>query len=175
MIRNRPRPEGWGRDEALLERGMAGEMAERSKALDWNSSYARKGIRGFESHSLRQLRQRGPLPPPSCPFYGGSHRFLRDDQPRIPPGPEGSNGSDDVGCRRRAGAGCLLLTGCARGSNGIAKRDPGGWRRGAPLKMGSVLALKKAWFSRPAMARSYARAGGPVKAGRVPRAACRVP
>ncbi len=31
-----------------------GEVAEWSKALDWNSSYARKGIRGFESHPLRQ-------------------------------------------------------------------------------------------------------------------------
>jgi hypothetical protein len=33
-------------------------MAERSKALDWNSSYARKGIRGFESHSLRHILSR---------------------------------------------------------------------------------------------------------------------
>jgi hypothetical protein len=30
-------------------------MAERSKALDWNSSKPRKGFRGFESHSLRQI------------------------------------------------------------------------------------------------------------------------
>ena len=39
-------------------------MAEWSKALDWNSSYARKGIRGFESHPLRHFfpgcRQRAP-------------------------------------------------------------------------------------------------------------------
>ena len=32
-----------------------GEVAEWSKALDWNSSYVRKGIRGFESHPLRQF------------------------------------------------------------------------------------------------------------------------
>ena len=31
----------------------AGEMAERSKALDWNSSNILTGVRGFESHSLR--------------------------------------------------------------------------------------------------------------------------
>ena len=31
-------------------------MAERSKALDWNSSKPRKGFRGFESHSLRHLQ-----------------------------------------------------------------------------------------------------------------------
>src|SRR5690242_13373465 len=29
-------------------------MAERSKALDWNSSNILTGVRGFESHSLRQ-------------------------------------------------------------------------------------------------------------------------
>ena len=28
-------------------------MAERSKALDWNSSNIFTGVRGFESHSLR--------------------------------------------------------------------------------------------------------------------------
>ncbi len=38
---------------------------------------------------------------------GGPRRFLRDDQPQIPPGPEGSNGSGAVGCRRVAGAGRL--------------------------------------------------------------------
>src|SRR5262249_30072232 len=32
-----------------------GEMAERSKALDWNSSNILTGVRGFESHSLRHL------------------------------------------------------------------------------------------------------------------------
>jgi hypothetical protein len=30
-------------------------MAERSKALDWNSSNILTGVRGFESHSLRHL------------------------------------------------------------------------------------------------------------------------
>jgi hypothetical protein len=30
-------------------------MAERSKALDWNSSNILTGVRGFESHSLRQI------------------------------------------------------------------------------------------------------------------------
>jgi hypothetical protein len=32
---------------------LIGEMAERSKALDWNSSNIFTGVRGFESHSLR--------------------------------------------------------------------------------------------------------------------------
>ncbi len=31
-------------------------MAEWSKALDWNSSNVLTGIRGFESHPLRQIR-----------------------------------------------------------------------------------------------------------------------
>ncbi len=39
--------------------------------------------------------------------HGGPRRFLRDDQPQTPPGPEGSNGSGAVGCRRGAGAGRL--------------------------------------------------------------------
>ena len=30
-----------------------GEVAERSKALDWNSSNIFTGVRGFESHPLR--------------------------------------------------------------------------------------------------------------------------
>jgi hypothetical protein len=30
-------------------------VAERSKALDWNSSNIFTGVRGFESHPLRQL------------------------------------------------------------------------------------------------------------------------
>jgi hypothetical protein len=41
-------------------------MAERSKALDWNSSNIFTGVRGFESHSLRQIN-------------GDPRRFLRDD------------------------------------------------------------------------------------------------
>jgi hypothetical protein len=32
-----------------------GEVAERSKALDWNSSNIFTGVRGFESHPLRQF------------------------------------------------------------------------------------------------------------------------
>jgi hypothetical protein len=59
-------------------------MAERSKALDWNSSNILTGVRGFESHSLRQkffLIERAPSRIPIWSFYGGSHRFLRDDQP----------------------------------------------------------------------------------------------
>jgi hypothetical protein len=30
-------------------------VAERSKALDWNSSNILTGVRGFESHPLRQI------------------------------------------------------------------------------------------------------------------------
>jgi hypothetical protein len=39
-------------------RPLAGEVAEWSKALDWNSSYIFTGVRGFESHPLRQNRKR---------------------------------------------------------------------------------------------------------------------
>ena len=35
-------------------------MAERSKALDWNSSNIFTGVRGFESHPLRHRNERGP-------------------------------------------------------------------------------------------------------------------
>jgi hypothetical protein len=49
---------------------LIGEMAERSKALDWNSSKPRKGFRGFESHSLRQI-QKGLFVGP-FEFGGGS-------------------------------------------------------------------------------------------------------
>ncbi len=44
------------------------------------------------------------------------HRSLRDDQPQTPPGPEGSNGSGEVGRRSVAGAGlCLVWLGlCLR-------------------------------------------------------------
>jgi hypothetical protein len=34
---------------------LKGEVAEWSKALDWNSSNIFTGVRGFESHPLRQL------------------------------------------------------------------------------------------------------------------------
>ena len=37
---------------------LCGEVAERSKALDWNSSNISTGVRGFESHPLRQLPRR---------------------------------------------------------------------------------------------------------------------
>jgi hypothetical protein len=50
-------------------KSLIGEMAERSKALDWNSSNIFTGVRGFESHSLRHFF--------SC---GGPYRLLRDDQ-----------------------------------------------------------------------------------------------
>jgi hypothetical protein len=42
-------------------------MAERSKALDWNSSNIFTGVRGFESHSLRQMKRACP----QVPFYFG--------------------------------------------------------------------------------------------------------
>ena len=37
-----------------------GEMAERSKALDWNSSNIFTGVPGFESLSLRQKQEDPP-------------------------------------------------------------------------------------------------------------------
>jgi hypothetical protein len=42
-----------GQGHRVLSAPLAGEMAERSKALDWNSSNILTGVRGFESHSLR--------------------------------------------------------------------------------------------------------------------------
>jgi hypothetical protein len=36
-----------------------GEVAERSKALDWNSSNIFTGVRGFESHPLRNDKPAG--------------------------------------------------------------------------------------------------------------------
>ena len=38
---------------------LKGEVAERSKALDWNSSNIFTGVRGFESHPLRHCAQAG--------------------------------------------------------------------------------------------------------------------
>src|SRR6516165_7180811 len=39
---------------------LIGEVAERSKALDWNSSNISTGVRGFESHPLRHLNMSTP-------------------------------------------------------------------------------------------------------------------
>ncbi len=39
----------------------SGEVAEWSKALDWNSSYIFTGVRGFESHPLRQTERNAPV------------------------------------------------------------------------------------------------------------------
>ena len=39
-----------------------GEVAEWSKALDWNSSYIFTGVRGFESHPLRQMKSPAQVP-----------------------------------------------------------------------------------------------------------------
>jgi hypothetical protein len=50
---------------------LIGEVAERSKALDWNSSNISTGVRGFESHPLRHH---------AAQDHGGPHWFLRDDQ-----------------------------------------------------------------------------------------------
>jgi hypothetical protein len=36
-------------------KSLIGEVAERSKALDWNSSNIFTGVRGFESHPLRHM------------------------------------------------------------------------------------------------------------------------
>ena len=48
---------GWGSAPRRTEGGLreCGEVAERSKALDWNSSNIFTGVRGFESHPLRQF------------------------------------------------------------------------------------------------------------------------
>jgi hypothetical protein len=60
---------------------LIGEVAERSKALDWNSSNIFTGVRGFESHPLRQSSR---VPQPACcspakvtPFAGEGDRASR--------------------------------------------------------------------------------------------------
>ena len=47
-------------------------MAERSKALDWNSSYISTGVRGFESHPLRQFMSYAAQLDPVVRIDGGS-------------------------------------------------------------------------------------------------------
>jgi hypothetical protein len=54
---------------------LIGEVAERSKALDWNSSNIFTGVRGFESHPLRQIHERSVM------ARIGS---FRDDQSQTP-------------------------------------------------------------------------------------------
>jgi hypothetical protein len=56
---------------------------------------------------IRAIFRLGPRPIALGSLNGGSRRFLRDDYPRTPPGPEGSNGSGHVGRRRGAGVGRL--------------------------------------------------------------------
>ncbi len=68
------------RARALLVRRV-GEVAERSKALDWNSSNIFTGVRGFESHPLRQNWPRIGPELANTAVNGGSRRFLRDDKP----------------------------------------------------------------------------------------------
>jgi hypothetical protein len=48
--------------------------------------------------------------------YGGLRQFLRDEHPLTPPGPEGSNGTGHVVCRRGAGAGRRQCSEAARQS-----------------------------------------------------------
>ena len=45
----------WVHVQGRIRGWVRGEVAERSKALDWNSSNIFTGVRGFESHPLRQL------------------------------------------------------------------------------------------------------------------------
>ena len=88
------------------------------------SQVTSQGVRGFESHSLRHPSVANAIRREFHDFqrprmirfeafravhqnHGVPHRFLRDDQPSTPPGPEGSNGRGDVGCRSQAGAGRL--------------------------------------------------------------------
>jgi hypothetical protein len=51
--RTNPAP---GRSVSRAKQGF-GEVAERPKALDWNSSNIFTGVRGFESHPLRQMNK----------------------------------------------------------------------------------------------------------------------
>jgi hypothetical protein len=44
-----------GRVSRITCNMLKGEVAERSKALDWNSSNIFTGVRGFESHPLRHF------------------------------------------------------------------------------------------------------------------------
>ncbi len=50
-VRSRPLLAAWA--GGVYPSAPYGEVAERSKALDWNSSYILTGVRGFESHPLR--------------------------------------------------------------------------------------------------------------------------
>ena len=68
-------------------------MAERSKALDWNSSKPRKGFRGFESHSLRHIEstevlqsiRNSPIPQAQREWDNARRARLYDSrlQPRV--------------------------------------------------------------------------------------------
>ena len=59
-----------------------GEVSERLKEHAWKVCKRVKPFRGFESLSLRHK------------FQWRSRWFSRDDSLQIPPGPEGSNGSE---------------------------------------------------------------------------------
>ena len=59
-------------------------MAERSKALDWNSSKLLTGFRGFESHSLRQING---LLPHACLHHTRPVPRVVALEPYMPPKP----------------------------------------------------------------------------------------
>ena len=63
---------------------LSGEVAEWSKALDWNSSYIFTGVRGFESHPLRQNNDKPGLAPGFVLLHlERTHRFQRQRFQRL--------------------------------------------------------------------------------------------
>src|SRR6185312_7259113 len=88
-------------------RKICGEMSEWLKEHAWKVCKRVKPLRGFESRSLRQIFR--------FPLSGFRHaqwwprRFSRDDSLQIPPGPEGSNGSERFGCRDVAGGAATFI------------------------------------------------------------------
>ncbi len=76
------------------------------------------------------------------PYHGAAlHRFLRDDQPQIPSGPEGSSGSGEVGPGEQLGPALIWKN-----------RRPGNF-----FELSSSPAAK-AWFLNACVSASYARA-----------------
>src|SRR2546423_8815903 len=95
-------------------------MAERSKALDWNSSNIFTGVRGFESHSLRHVLGLVAVAALSMVArIGFSATTSRESRQ----GRKAAAAAMMSGAGVSAGAGHLLMR-CAQGSRGIATRPP---------------------------------------------------
>ena len=67
---------------------VVGEVAERSKALDWNSSNISTGVRGFESHPLRHTIQNLEWTEPGV-TRRSARQFQQEGGQRPKGGPQG--------------------------------------------------------------------------------------